>query len=165
MWKFMIQLVSPLSPHRLHLGSCKKVHLNFLKLIRVAIASIFQLLVKDVFRVECWTKEEKAILWFCKSTKGDNLACLGWHHGFYITLLSTATAICILQFSQIQFAWGCFHQHKYVLRQDMRKVLADKMKVSPVIGVLVTKVTIKVSITTKLWITTATVKLGLGNIL
>ena len=91
-----------------------------------------------------------AILWFCKSTKGDNLACLGWHpEGFYITqLLTAASAFFSFLKSNLQ---ECNHQQMFAQVQDMRKVLADKMKVSPAVCcVLVTKVTIKVSIITKL---------------
>ena len=50
------------------------------------------------------TNENKraAILWFSPSTKGDNLACLGYHQEFYITKrLATAAAFSI--FFKIKF--------------------------------------------------------------
>ena len=65
------------------------------------------------FQTRMLDKRESAaaILWFCKSTKGDNLACLGCHpEGFYITQLSTAASAFfgfLLQICENVFTGKC----------------------------------------------------------
>ena len=117
-------------------------------MIKVNILEHFLGNVEDDSRKECGTKEEQQFCGFVRVQKVITL------HGWVVST-SSFTSLSFQQ--QHLHSLVCLIYEKDVFtdkcsfRKDMRKVLADKMKVSPpVCGVVVTKVTIKVSIITKL---------------